>query len=259
MLAAWPSARLLGLDRDRAALLATKERLSKFPGRARLFHTSYADLAEVLEEADEGSPDAVLLDLGVSSPQLDVASRGFSFRAPDAPADMRFDPDSDATTAADLVNRLPEAELARLLFEEGGERRARAVARSLVAARPVRTIGDLVAAVRRVVRRDASGLDPATRTFQALRIAVNDEQAHLERGLKEALRLTNAGGRVAVISFHSGEERAVKRAFLDAVATGRARIVTKKAVGPGEEEERSNPRASPARLRVAEVVAAGAS
>ena len=257
MLSTWPRARLLGLDRDRTALLSTKARLARFGERARLFHASYAELPEVLEEAGEGRPAAVLLDLGVSSPQLDVAERGFSFRAPEAVADMRFDPGSGGETAADLVNRLPEGELAKLLFAYGGERRARAVARALVQARPVRTVGDLLAAVRGAVRRDASGLDPATRSFQALRMAVNDEPGHLARGLAVALGATEVGGRVAVISFHSGEERAVKEAFRVAVHGGWARLVTAKAIGPTETEVRENPRASSARLRVAEVTAEG--
>ena len=254
MLLAWPKARLLGLDRDLTALRATRERLRPFGARARLFHSSFADLGEVLEEAGETPPFAVLLDLGVSSPQLDVAARGFSFRAEDAPADMRFDPDGGGETAADLVNRLSETELSNLLFEHGGERHARAVARALVKARPVRTVGDLRAAVLRVVRRDASGIDPATRTLQGLRIAVNDEAGHVARGVRAALALAALGARVAVISFHSGEERAVKEAFAEAVGAKRARVTTKKAIRPTEEEVRGNPRASPARLRVAEVV-----
>ena len=258
LLSAWPGARLIGLDRDRAALVSAKARLAPFGARVRLFHASYADLPEVLEEAGEGRPAAVLLDLGVSSPQLDVGERGFSFRAPDALADMRFDPGSDAPTAADLVNRLPEAELAKVLFEHGGERRARAVARALVHARPVRTVGDLLAAIRGAVRRDASGLDPATRSFQALRMVVNDEAGHLARGLVAALTATARGGRVAVISFHSGEERAVKEAFRVAVQGGWARLVTPKGIGPTEEELAENPRASSARLRVAEVTVEGA-
>jgi 16S rRNA (cytosine1402-N4)-methyltransferase len=253
MLSAWPDVRLVALDRDETALRSAKTRLTPFAARARFFHASYADLVEVLAEAGEGAPAAVLLDLGVSSPQLDVPERGFSFRSPDAPADMRFDP-SEGETAAALANRIEEGALARLLHEHGGERRARAVARAIVAARPIRTVGDLAGAIRRVVRRDASGIDPATRTFQALRIAVNDEASHVARGLRAALSALEPLGRLAVISFHGGEERAVKEAFREGVATGRARIVTKKAVRPTETETRSNPRASPARLRVAEAL-----
>ena len=254
MLSAWPTARLFGLDRDADALRSTKARLAPFVGRFRLFHASYAELSEVLEEAGEGRPLAVLLDLGVSSPQLDRPERGFSYKALDRVADMRFDPTSGAPTAADVVNGATENELARWIFELGGERRARAVARALVQARPVRTVGDLVAAVRSAVRRDASGIDPATRTFQALRIVVNDEAGHLARGLDGALRALRPGGRIAVISFHSGEERAVKEAFRLAVGEGRARVVTNKGIRPTEDEVARNPRAAPARLRVAEVV-----
>jgi 16S rRNA (cytosine1402-N4)-methyltransferase len=254
MLSAWPRARLLGLDRDPEALRHTRARLAAFAERVRLFHASYADLDEVLAEAKEGRPRAVLLDLGVSSPQVDSSTRGFSFREPAAVADMRFDPEGGGETAAALVNRLPEAALADLLFEHGGERHARAVARALVRARPVRTVGDLLLAVRGVVRRDASGIDPATRTFQALRIAVNDEAGHLARGLSAALRALEAGGRLAVICFHSGEERAVKEAFAGAVREGLARVVTRKPVRPTEDEARRNARARPARLRVAEAL-----
>ena len=252
MLDAWPAARLLGCDRDRDALVAAKARLARFGARARLFHASYADLPEVLAEAGEDAPQAVLLDVGASSPQLDSDARGFSFRHEGAPLDMRFDPSSEGPTAAELIDRLSEAELARVLFEHGGERRARALAREIVAARPLRTVGELRRVIQRVVRRDASGIDPATRTFQALRIAVNDEAAHLARGLRAALERTAPLGRVAVIAFHSGEERTVKEAFHEAVAAGRARIVTKKPVRPTEMELAANPRARPARLRVAE-------
>jgi 16S rRNA (cytosine1402-N4)-methyltransferase len=252
MLSAWPRARLLGLDRDAEALRLCRERLSRHGERVRLFHASYADVADVLGEAGEGRPQAVLLDLGASSLQLDAPERGFSFRTPDAPADMRFDR-TEGATAAELANRLPERDLERLLREEGGERRARAVARSIVEARPVRTIGDLRSAVLRVVRRDASGLDPATRTFQALRRAVNDERGHLERGVRASLAHTERGGRVAVLSFHGGEDGEVKRAFREGVERGEVRVVTRKPVRPRGEEVAENPRARSARLRVAEV------
>jgi 16S rRNA (cytosine1402-N4)-methyltransferase len=252
MLAAWPAARLLGLDRDPDALAMAKQRLRRFQPRARFFHASYADLEEVLDVAKERNPDAVLLDLGVSSLQLDEPSRGFSFRADDATADMRFDPSSGGPTAADLVNRLPEEAIARILFEHGDERRARAVAKALVEARPLRTVGQMTRAIRRVVRRDASGLDPATRTFQALRVAVNDERGHLVRGLGAALRLAAPGARIVVIAFHSGEERVVKEAFAAAEAAGTGRVLTEKPVRPTDDETRGNPRARPARLRAIE-------
>jgi 16S rRNA (cytosine1402-N4)-methyltransferase len=253
MLDAWPGVRVLGLDRDAESLSLCRERLARHGARVRLFHASYADLSQVVAEAGEGRPDGVLLDLGASSLHLDDASRGFSFRALDVPADMRFDREGGGPTAADLANRLPVEALARLLREEGGERRSRAVARAIVDARPIATVGDLVRAVARVVRRDASGIDPATRTFQALRIAVNDERGHLERGLRAALEAPGPGGRVAAISFHGGEDGAVKRAFQDAQARGVARVVTRKPVRPTEREVSENPRARSARLRVAEV------
>jgi 16S rRNA (cytosine1402-N4)-methyltransferase len=252
MLRAWPRSRLLGIDRDREALMSSKARLADFGPRVRLFHASYAEIADVLEEAGETAPRAILLDVGVSSPQLDRGERGFSFREPEAPADMRFDRDGGGRTAADVVNESEERELASLIFEHGGERHARAVARALVAARPVRTLGDVIRAVERIVRRDASGIHPATRTLQALRIAVNDEAGHMERGLRAAIDVLAVGGRLAVISFHGGEERAVKAAFLEAKRRGRVRVLTAKGIRPTDREVADNARASSARLRAAE-------
>jgi 16S rRNA (cytosine1402-N4)-methyltransferase len=254
MLSAWPRARLLGLDRDAESLALCRDRLAPLRDRVRLFHASYADLGDVIAEAGEGRPDAVLLDLGASSFHLDDAARGFSFRDPGAPLDMRFDRQSGGPTARDLVNSLPEADLARTLRDLGGERRARAVARAIVAARPLSNVGDLRRAIVSVVARDASGIDPATRTFQALRIAVNDEAGHLARGLVAALGAARGGGRVGAISFHGGEDGAVKRAFREAEARGAARAVTRKPVRPTEAEVSRNPRARSARLRVTEVV-----
>lgn len=251
MLDAWPTARVLGIDRDREALVSTKARLAAYGTRVRLFHGSYAEIADVLAEAGEGPPDAILLDVGVSSPQLDEGERGFSFRAPNAPADMRFDRTGDGETAAALIARLSERELAQLIFRHGGERHARAVARALVDARPIVTIGDITRAVEGVVRREKSGIHPATRTLQALRIAVNDEAAHLERGLAASIEALAIGGRIAVIAFHGGEERAVKAAFLRARQRGRVRVLTAKAIRPTEREVAENPRASSARLRAA--------
>jgi 16S rRNA (cytosine1402-N4)-methyltransferase len=249
-------ATLLGLDRDPEALGRAAERLGRFGARVRLVHASYADLGDVLARERLGAPAAVLLDLGVSSMQLDDPSRGFSFRAGDAPPDMRFDRTEDAPTALDLVNVLDEETLAALLREHGGEPRARAVARSLVRARPLRTLGELADAVRRaalVTRR----LDPATRSFQALRIAVNREMEHLERGLAAAFGATTPRGRVVVISFHSGEDRRVKEAMRAAAREGRARLLTRKPIRPTEEEVRGNPRARPARLRAVEMTTGG--
>ncbi len=210
--------------------------------------------------------DGVVFDLGVSSFQLDQAARGFSFRA-DGPLDMRMA--RDGPTAADLVNTLPEAELADTLYELGGERLSRRIARAIVAARaeaPLTRTAELAALVRRVVPADKSGIDPATRSFQALRIRVNDELAEIERALAQAAGMLSAGGRLVAVSFHSLEDRIVKRFMAE--ASGRApapsrhdprglgdrpaprfRLLTPRAVRPGEAEILRNPRARSARLR----------
>jgi 16S rRNA (cytosine1402-N4)-methyltransferase len=245
-------ATLVGLDRDPEALARAGARLARFGERARFVHASYADLPEVLRSEGLGAPAGVLLDLGASSLQLDDLDRGFSFRGEGAAPDMRFDRTEDAPTALDVVNALDEETLARILREHGEEPRARAVARSNVRARPIRTLGDLADAVRRAALRTPR-LDPATRSFQALRIAVNREMEHLERGLAAALAATAAGGRVVAISFHSGEDRRVKEAFREAARSGRARLLTRKPLRPSAEEVRENPRARPARLRAVEV------
>jgi 16S rRNA (cytosine1402-N4)-methyltransferase len=193
----------------------------------------------------------VLLDLGVSSLQLDDTQRGFSFRGSSELADMRFDPTGGGPTAADWVNAAREDELVRVLRDYGGEPKARAVARALVRGRPFTSIGRLAAAARGAALR-TQRIDPATRTFQALRMAVNDEPGHLQRGLAAAIAALAPGGRLAVIAFHSGEERLVKAAFRDAVARGLGRVLTKKPIRSSEEEFERNPRARPARLRVFE-------
>jgi 16S rRNA (cytosine1402-N4)-methyltransferase len=256
LLEAHPAAQLLGLDRDPATLRLAARRLARFGTRVTLVHRSYADLAEVLAEQELAAPRAVLLDLGASSVQLDEAARGFSFRGGDAPADMRFDPTSDAPTAAAWLDRVDEAELVRVLRDYGGEPKARAVARALLRGRPFRSVEQLARAARSAALR-TKRIDSATRTFQALRMAVNDEPGHLARGLAAAIEAVAPGGRVLVIAFHSGEERLVKAAFREAAAGGRGRVVTKKPIRSSEDEVRSNPRARPARLRVFEVGAAG--
>ncbi len=256
LLGAHPALRLVGLDRDPEALAAAAVRLAPFGARARLVRGSYADLEATLRSAGLPAPCAVLLDLGVSSLQLDRAERGFSFRAPGAPADMRFDPTDEGATAAAYVNVTDERELARVRDELRGELRARAVARGLVRARPLTTTGEIAAVARRFARRGGR-IDPATRTFQALRMAVNDEPGHLERGLEAALHALAPAGRLAVIAFHSGEERLVKAAFREAQRAGLGRVLTRKPVRAGADELRANPRARPARLRVFERSADG--
>jgi 16S rRNA (cytosine1402-N4)-methyltransferase len=242
-----PGGRLLGLDRDEDALAVARERLAAFGDRVRLAHGDWRALPEVL--AGE-RPDGVLLDLGVSSLQLDTAERGFSFRA-EGPLDMRMDR-SSGPTAADLVNRLPERELADVIYRYGEEHASRRIARAIVRAREkahLRTTGELAAVVRRAAGRARKrGLDPATLTFQALRIAVNRELDGLGEALAAIARRLAPEGRLAVIAFHSLEDREVKNAFR-ALARDGFTLLTRKPVRPTEEEARANPRARSARLR----------
>lgn len=263
--ASGPDGQLLGLDVDPQALEMARARLAPFGSRAILRHASYTTLAGQLAEVVWTAVDGILLDLGVSSMQLDTPGRGFSFRE-DAPLDMRFDPaHSGKPTAADLVNTLPEHDLADLIYRYGEERLSRRVARALVQARPIHTTGQLAKVVSRVVR--GGDLHPATRTFQALRIAVNDELAAVEAVLPQAVEALAPGGRLAVIAFHSLEDRIVKEFFRresrDCICPPRQpvcvcrhkatlREITRKPIQPAEEEIRTNPRARSARLRVAE-------
>lgn len=246
--------RVLGFDRDGEALRLAARRLAPFGDRVHLVHASYAELESVLAQLGEGAPAGVLLDLGASSMQFDDPERGFSFREGREGADMRFDRSADVPTALDLVNSLGERDLANLIYEFGEEPRSRAIARALVRERPIRDAAQLVDIVRRSALRNRRH-DPATRTFQALRIAVNDEYGTLERGLEVALRVCAPGGRVVVIAFHSGEERRVKQAFREAARAGRGVIRTKKPERPTEGELRENRRARPSRLRAFECVA----
>ena len=246
-----PEVRLLGLDLDPEAVDRARARLGRFADRVRLRRASFRDLDAIA--ADEGVTAArsILLDLGVSSYQLDESGRGFSFSVDD-PLDMRLDPSSSYTAAA-LLNELPEAELARILFEYGDERHARRIARGIVGRRPLATTGDLVAAVRGAVPRAAwsKRRHVATRTFQAIRIAVNDERGALRRALQQAPALLAVGGRLGIIAFHSGEDRMVKQTFRTLARQGFAEIEPSPLV-PGDDEVRANARARSAKLRVLE-------
>lgn len=260
-----PDGRLLGLDADEQILAIARERLASFGGRAALVQANFRDLADVAAARGFAPLDGVLLDLGVSSLQLDTAERGFSFQT-DAPLDMRLDR-SRGPTAAELVAELDERELADLVFRYGEEARSRAVARAVVAARrrePIRTTRQLAAVVERVVPRGR--IHGATRTFQALRIAVNDELEALRVGLRRAHEVLQDGGHLAVISFHSLEDRIVKQYFAAQSSpctcpprtpvcicgrTPTLELVTRKPVTAGPEELRANPRARSAKLRVA--------
>jgi 16S rRNA (cytosine1402-N4)-methyltransferase len=240
--------RVLGLDRDPEMLALAERAAQGLP--VTLVRASYADLGDVLDDLGLGPVDGILLDLGLSSDQLRWAHRGFSF-AQDGPLDMRFGPDADRT-AADLVNTLREEELADLFFDYGEERYSRRVARRIVEARragPIATTARLAELVRRSIPGKWGPIDPATRVFQALRIAVNRELDQLDAFLAGVADRLGSGGRVAIISFHSLEDRRVKVAFRDSPDL---HVLTKKPVTASAEEVRRNPRARSAKLRVAE-------
>ena len=246
-----PEVRLLGIDADPEALQLAGARLARFGDRARLVHASFANLGDVAAAHGLAEARAVLVDLGISSWQLEASGRGFAFSR-DEPLDMRLDPTAGETAAA-LLNRLPEVELARLLHEYGEERFARRIARSILTRRPLATTGDLVAAVRAAVPRAAwpRRLHVATRTFQAVRMAVNDEPGALRRVLEDGPQLLARGGRLGVIAFHSGEDRMVKQTFRRLEAAGFAALEPSP-LEPGDDEVRANPRARSAKLRVLE-------
>jgi len=259
-----PDGRLLGLDVDPQALALARENLAPYGERVRLIQASYDSLAEILREIGWENVDGILLDLGLSSMQLDTPERGFSFQQ-DAPLDMRFDPDSP-TTAADLVNTLSKDELADLIYRYGEERASRRIAQAIVKARPLRTTHQLAAVIETVLPRRGR-VHPATRTFQALRIAVNRELERLENVLPQAVSALKSGGRLAVISFHSLEDRIVKEYFrreskdlvnppyeriYEVEKSATLKLINRKVIIPGEAEIKSNPRARSAKLRIAE-------
>jgi 16S rRNA (cytosine1402-N4)-methyltransferase len=245
-----PDVRLLGLDRDPEALRRAAHRLAPFADRVRLAHANFRDVADVARAHGVTRARAILLDLGMSSYQIDESARGFTFQA-EEPLDMRLDPGTGEPAAA-LLNRLPEDELARILFEYGEEIHARRIARAIVRRRPLATTGDLVAAVRGAVPRKAwpRRLHVATKTFQAVRMAVNDETGALRQTLPQAAVLLESGARLGVISFHSGEDRIVKRTFRSMPADYAE--LEPSPLTPGADEVRANPRARSAKLRVLE-------
>ena len=243
--------RLLGIDADPEALTRAAARLARFGDRVRLDRANFRELARVARAHGVSEARSALLDLGVSSYQLDDSGRGFSFQR-DEPLDMRLDP-ARGDTAADLLNALDETTLAELIQAHGEERYARRIARTIVRRRPLRTTGELVAAVRAAVPRAAwpKRTHVATRTFQAVRMAVNDESGALRQALQEIPRLLAIGGRLGVISFHSGEDRIVKQAFR-ALASAAYAELEPSPLTPGDDEVRANPRARSAKLRVLE-------
>jgi 16S rRNA (cytosine1402-N4)-methyltransferase len=253
--------RIIALDRDPDAIAATRESFaaSRWRDRIDLLHADYRDVEAVLDSLGVSKVDGALADLGISSMQLEASGRGFSFMR-DEPLDMRMDP-SGGPTAADLLARASESELANVIFEHGEERHSRRIARLIVTSRqdaPVRTTGQLAAIVRRAVpRRGYTRIDPATRTFQALRIWVNRELEGLDLFLQALTRRLRAGARVVVITFHSLEDRIVKHTFrtLEHATEATVRVLTRKPVVPTASEIARNPRARSAKLRAAERLA----
>ena len=248
--------RLIGLDRDPEAVRRARAALEAFGSRTEVVHADYRRMAEVLDERDVTTVEGVLVDLGVSSMQLDAAGRGFSFQR-DEVLDMRMDT-SAGPTAAEMLAEADERTLADVIYEFGEERYARRIARAIVAARaaaPIDSTGRLADITRRAVpRRGYARIDPATRTFQAVRIWVNRELDGLDVFLRQAAQRLAAGGRIAVLSFHSLEDRIVKHTFraLQAELPPIVRVLTRRPVLPGEAEVARNPRARSAKLRGAE-------
>lgn len=260
-----PGCTVFAIDRDPDAIARGAALAQRFAGRLHLIEGRFGDMLSLLRDRGITALDGVVMDLGVSSFQLDQAERGFSFRA-DGPLDMRME--KSGPSAAELVNSLPERDLADIIYRFGEERFARRIARAIVARRaeaPFSTTADLAALVRRAVPRDPSGIDGATRSFQALRIAVNDELGEVERGIAAAMELLAPGGRLVVVAFHSLEDRIVKQAMAAASGRGGAsrhdpaalygrakpafHLLTPRALRPQEAECSANPRARSARLR----------
>lgn len=250
-----PNGMVIGIDWDLRAIEEAKERLKPFGGRIRVVRENFVRLPEILKSAGIEEVDGILLDLGLSSLQIDEVERGFSFRG-EGPLDMRMDQRAECT-AADLVNRLPLKELERILLEYGEERWARRIGKAIVEGReqsPIQTTLDLSRIVYRAIpkRYQSRRIDPATRTFQALRMRVNRELENLKEMLTLGWRALRRGGRFCILTFHSLEDRLVKDGFRRLEREGEMRILTKKPLTPSVEEERRNPRSRSAKLRCAE-------
>jgi 16S rRNA (cytosine1402-N4)-methyltransferase len=248
--------RVIGLDRDPQALAIAAQNLTAWADRIELVHADYRELEAVLDARGIGLVDGTLADVGMSTFQLEAEGRGFSFQRED-PLDMRMDPTA-GPTAADLLGQADEAELADVIFRYGEERHSRRIARLIVRARqaaPIRTTTQLASLIRRAVpRRGFSRIDPATRTFQALRIWVNRELEGLDRFVRSAVSRLKTGARLVVLSFHSLEDRIIKHTLraLERAENGAVRVLTKKPVTPQAGELQRNPRARSAKLRAAE-------
>ena len=262
-----PDGQLIGFDRDPAALALAGSNLAEFSDRITLIHGSYVELVSHLNNRNWHTVDGILIDLGLSTMQLDSPERGFSFRF-DAPLDMRFDPDQ-SFSAADLVNEYTRKELAEIIFTYGEERFSRRIADAIIANRPLATTKELAELIKDVVPYTRSKIHPATRTFQALRIVVNNELNALKAFLPAALEVLRPGGRLAVIAFHSLEDRIVKRYFREqskdcicppeipiCVCDHKAKIreISRRPIRPVDSEIDENPRARSAKLRAAEKI-----
>jgi len=273
LLEARPDLRVLGIDRDPAAVAAARAELEPFGDRARIVHGGFEDVAEIVGQASEGNVMGILFDLGVSSPQLDLPERGFTYWG-DAPLDMRMD-SAQTLTAERVVNEYAESDLATVISRNGEERFARLIAARIVANRPLHTTGDLVLAVKEAIpaRSRRRGGHPARRTFQAIRMEVNRELPNLASGLDESVHIIGPGGRVLVLAYHSLEDRMVKDRFTRwagadpasqpppglPVEPSRprplARLLTRRPLRPCADEVAANPRAESARLRAIEKLA----
>jgi 16S rRNA (cytosine1402-N4)-methyltransferase len=268
ILSARDSIDLIGIDQDTEAITCARKRLARFGERVKIFHANFSEIKKVVKDAGIEKVDGILADLGVSSLQFDSAERGFSFRF-DAPLDMRMDPDSGDETAAELLERLSEEEIANVIYRYGEERASRRIAKWIVERRdrgePIQTTKELADLVARAVKKGGKDkIHPATRTFQALRIAVNRELEILDGFISDSVDLLKKNGRLAIITFHSLEDRIVKQAFQKLAgrcfcppripqcvcgAEKRVEIVTRKPVTPGEPEMLENPRSRSAKLR----------
>ena len=249
-----PSGRLVSLDRDAQALELARERLKTFGTKVTLVQAPFSRIAEVVRELGIPGVDGVLADLGVSSMQLDQAARGFSFREA-GPLDMRMDAEGEEVTADEIVNRWSEKEIADLLYREAEEHDSRRIARGIVRARPIRDTAHLatvVAGARKAWGRQR--LHPATKTFLALRIAVNREMEELGQFLSRTPATLNSGGRWVALTYHSGEDRQVKQAFQQGEREGTLKVLTRHVIQPSEREISANPRSRSAKLRCAERV-----
>ena len=260
-----PGGQLLGIDLDPQALKRAEQRLRRYDGAYKLAHGSYADLAQLAGDLGFPDPDGIFFDLGLSSLQLEAEGRGFSFRR-NEPLDMRFNPEA-SITAAEIINGYSFDKLVEIISSFGEQPRARSIARSIVDSRPIQTTKELADLVLRVMGGRRGKTHPATRTFQALRIAVNGELENLETGLQQAIALLKPGGRIVVLSYHSLEDRIVKQTLAREAKsclcppeipvcvcghTASVRVITRKVVKPSEAEVRGNPRSRSARMRAAQ-------